>query len=121
MNKEVVYFRLALLVSGISLAGCGTYSAYSFYQEEQCKYAIDNIAEQIRYCDERKSSDDDCREIVPRSYQKERLVQYRDSLNEQGEFFGLLAFLISSGTLLLFYALRWVFLGKVKPFWIRET
>ncbi len=116
-RNELVCFRLALLVAIVGAFGCGLYSGYCFYQSGEWGQVASDSSRRVSECLARPGL---C--LSPGDYQ----ASYDEGVNmkwlywNRAFLFLHLAWLVPVAAAFLFYALRWVLLGRIGPLWLRE-
>lgn len=122
-NGELIYFRLAVLVSVISFFGFLTCSIYS---QNKSNRLVDVYQEVVKTHKENRTKgeiDPSIEKIFEESYY-EGLSSIRKDIADlriSSDRYLALSFTIPIVTLFLFYGGRWVILGKLRPLIPKHT
>lgn len=117
MNLEIIFFRIALAAG---LTGLLLSAAYAFHSHQQARSWEDTVRlnkDQLSRC---ADSADDYHCILPVEALQENYrasVRIRYWHERQTTLLLHLAWLIPCLSLLSFYSLRWLILGRLRPIW----
>lgn len=123
MKAELVFFRLMILVMFGSILAFGSGWAYMTHESNNWQSLVTQSFERMNLaasaCEKEKNSTLSCEffEVWKESF--DRSVTGRDEATEWAELLGTLTLVIPLVTLILFYALRWTFTGRIRPFHVR--
>jgi hypothetical protein len=118
MKYEIIFFRLFLLVLCSSFVFCGGYTLYSLNEENDWQKLVssahDKLNESALACEsDRSSLKCEFAEMWQESFDSS--LTKRDEYSSKAEIFGHLTYFLPLLSVYLFYSLRWVILGKLRP------
>ncbi len=132
MKKELMFFRMAILLSVTSLLGFNIYSAYCGYKAGEARQSAVELSGKSFFtlmsdCKKRTKDSPDwlvaafCDPEVIKSDEKmwadaqESAVTDMRMYGEKENLYSQLSYYIPLITIFLFYGGRWIILGKLRP------
>ena len=118
MKYEIIFFRLFWLMLCSSFVFCGGYTLYFLKKENDWQKLVssvhDKLTESALACESDRSSLK-CENGQMWQESFDSSVTKRDEYSRKAELFGHLAYFLPLLSFYLFYSLRWVILGRLRP------
>jgi hypothetical protein len=118
MKIELIFYRLAVLVSLVSGVGGAGMSAYSYHQsgkwQEAVSFSFDVMNQGYADCENDVNSLS-CGWIQDRRQAFDRSVEKRDRYSEAVVFWLRISLVVPFLALFSFYSFRWVYSGRILP------
>lgn len=108
MRREIVLFRLTLVLAVVGFLVCAGGSTYAYFQADRWQEEIGHLLKGIQ---ESEFSQDFYRQSFNAS------VAARDKYAERSGMLLQLAWVLPLTMAFVFYAGRWILLGRVRPLW----
>ena len=124
MKRELIFFRLFLLISLISIFCFGAFSGYCFsktseyHQNAMFWYDMMDPESQAMLGMTRAGNPSPLQEQCEERW--DLAVKYRDKYYHRAWLFLHLAYILPIISMFCFYSVRWVILGRLRPLWPKE-
>lgn len=123
MKAELISFRLMILVVFGSILAFGSGWVYMTQESNDWQSLVSQAFERMNHaasaCEKEKSLTHSCEFYEIWKEQFDSAVTGRDEATEWAGLLGTLTLVVPLVTVILFYALRWTFTGRVRPFHVR--
>jgi hypothetical protein len=119
VNRELVAFRVVLLVAGAALLSCGPYAGYSYYKSRDWQQSVTEWYDRMNgfYAECEKKRDDSCEMAKMANQNFDEFVEARNEASDDAVLFGALTWLVPLSAFFLFFAGRWAITGRIRPLW----